>query len=252
MISEKRVLILFEGKEDRKRFRYFYEAFSDLLSSNGYETTILSTSIYELYEPLIASGDYDDLPSYLYYKGLIEIEPGRKPNDQFALIYLVFDFDPCYHTYSPDKIRALVSYFSDETRNGLLYVNYPMVEAHYDFHKENDRLCLCKERPLSLCTSDSYKKAIRKESCLRGESGHLYHRLPFETLCKISLLILSRYRELLGLEEENQWSFSDQKALLEVEIRAFEKETVYPLGCLPIMAMDYNPIEAMKIWKGKE
>ncbi len=93
---------------------------------------------------MIQSGEYDSLPVYLCHKGLLKCPENVRPQDMFALIYLIFDFDPLYHLYNPEKIRGLQRYFSDETKNGLLYINYPMVESLFDveerrgvFHNPN-------------------------------------------------------------------------------------------------------------------
>lgn len=67
MTSDRRVLILFEGKTDRKLFSTLrnFGTFSSLLDEDAYVPVLLRTSIYELYEPLIESGEYDSLLVYL-------------------------------------------------------------------------------------------------------------------------------------------------------------------------------------------
>ena len=98
MISERRVLILFEGKTDRKCLDSLrcLGTFNSLLLQGQYTPVQLNTSIYELYDPLIQSGEYDSLPVYLCHKGLLKCPENVRPQDMFALIYLIFDFDPLY------------------------------------------------------------------------------------------------------------------------------------------------------------
>lgn len=49
--------------------------------------------------------------------------------DSFAYIYLFFDYDGHSTLADDDKIREMLSFFSDETEEGKLYISYPMVEA---------------------------------------------------------------------------------------------------------------------------
>ena len=55
--------------------------------------------------------------------------------NEFSEIYLFFDYDGHHNTATDEKIEDLLRYFNDETENGKLYINYPMVESffHVDF-----------------------------------------------------------------------------------------------------------------------
>lgn len=87
MTSERRVLILFEGKTDKRLFEkiVFGSTFSSLLSDGCYVPTLLQTSIYELYEPLIEQGQFDSLATYLLHRKLIECPSDVRPQDLFSL-----------------------------------------------------------------------------------------------------------------------------------------------------------------------
>lgn len=250
MTSEHRVLILFEGKTDKRLFERMVSesTFSSLLSEGRYQPTLLQTSIYELYDPLIKEEhQFDSLTTYLLHKGLISCPENTRPQDLFSLIYLVFDFDPRYHLYDPNIIRKLATYFSDETRKGLLYLNFPMVECLFDVKQTQDGLQVTKERPLSLCSSDSYKALVKKETPFRSPSGHPFTVLGKADFAKVGVASQKRYREIVGGSEE--WSFSDLSGLLNQEIEAVDQEIVLPLSCLPFMALDYNAEETIKEWE---
>lgn len=49
--------------------------------------------------------------------------------DSFAYIYLFFDYDAHSTLADDDKIKEMLSFFNDETEEGMLYISYPMVEA---------------------------------------------------------------------------------------------------------------------------
>lgn len=248
MTSDRRVLILFEGKTDRKLFSTLrnFGTFSSLLDEDAYVPVLLRTSIYELYEPLIESGEYDSLLVYLYSKHLLEPPENVRPSDMFPLVYLVFDFDPRYHLYNEEKIRALQEYFSDETRNGLLYLNYPMVESLFDLQNDAGEWSVTKQRPLSCCSSDGYKSLVRKQSPFRSPSGHPLQVLPPSLFAKVGLYSLARYQELMGASGD--WTFTDVAGLLEKEIDGVKNEVVFPLCCLPFMALDYNVKKTLDEW----
>ena len=235
MTSNRRVLILFEGKTDRKHFSSLESmgTFSSLLKQGEYTPILLNTSIYELYGPLIESGEYDSLPAYLCRKGILECPEDVRPQDMFSLIYLVFDLDPLYHLYDPDKIRALQRYFSDETKQGLLYINHPMVEAVLDVEDAQEGLRVKPERPLSLCSSDSYKSLVRKETPLRSPSGHPLRFLPPRVFARVACASLARYRELMDADEP--WTLAIS--------RGYSKKR------LPQRAtMSFTPCPACRLW----
>jgi len=219
------------------------------LRDGGYEPLVFGTSIYELYGPLIERKEADSLPAYLQSIGKISAPEGTRPQDLFSLIYLVFDFDPCYHLFDPRKIEAPQSYFSDETQNGLLYINDPMVEALFDFHKEGGAYSITKEFPLSGCSSDLYKDHVRKDTAfVSPEKRHPFNYLPPQAFAQVSLLSIDRYYEILQIRKRDNWSFSDGAGLLCQEERALLSKKVYPLSCFPFMALDYNSDLALKSW----
>ncbi|MCI1734597.1 MAG: hypothetical protein LKM30_02560 [Bacilli bacterium] len=248
--DSKKVLILFEGSTDKKQFSYLARTFSDLLKNGGYQPVVFGTSIYELYKPLIQEQSFDCLASYLAYKHLFDFPKEARPQDYFSLIYLIFDFDPCYHLFDARKIEALQSYFNDETRNGLLYINFPMVEALFDFSKVQGKYQIRSEYPLATCSSDSYKRHIRLHSAfVSPKDHHLYRFLPESEAKTAALLSLGRYRELLSLSAAVPWTLTDIPALLKKEEAGVDIGVVYPLSCFPFMALDYNAAAALEEWK---
>jgi len=246
----KRVLILFEGPNDKKQFTHLAKTFVSFLKEGSYQICVFTTSIYELYEPLIERKEFDSLPAFLQRKKRYNFPSGIRPQDYFSLIYLVFDYDPKYHLFSAEKIKALQKYFNDETQNGLLYINYPMVEALFDCFKSDGCIHITKERPFDCCSSDSYKKLIRRETPFANpKNGHPFKYLPPKPFAMVSLDSIIRYYEILKSSYSPSWSFSDIGSILQEENKAVTQGKVYPLSCFPFMALDYNSAEAIKIWK---
>lgn len=249
--NSKKALLLLEGFDENKHFGHSVKCFSEFLENNGYETTILETSIYELYDPLIGDdgeAEYSSLPSYLYHKGKVECPDNVRPQDMYSLIYLIFDFEPRYHKYDESKIIKLQEYFDDETRNGRLYLNYPMVESIFDFVRTDRGVEIRKSFPLCDCNSEPYKEHIRKDSVFRNpNNGHLYHYLPDDCFAFAALKSKERYEEIVGCKA-SEWTVCDSKRLLEEEIGATKSGFVYPLSAFPFLELDYNPEAALANW----
>lgn len=47
----------------------------------------------------------------------------------FSEVYLIFDLDPHDTQYEYNNIMEMIKYFDNETENGKLYINYPMMES---------------------------------------------------------------------------------------------------------------------------
>ena len=96
------------------------------LLKQDYEIVAYGTTIYELYEEM-SKDPFLSLVSYLKSIGKIVLKPGELSKQAFSQIYLVFDFDPHYQKYSDEAILKMLEFFDDETENGRIYINYPML-----------------------------------------------------------------------------------------------------------------------------
>ena len=85
-----------------------------------------------------------------------------KRND-FAEIYLFFDYDGQSNKADDSKLNRLLNFFNEETDKGKLYISYPMVESlkHIINHESfRDLTMKCKEKI-------NYKE-LANEECLKG------------------------------------------------------------------------------------
>lgn len=93
-------------------------------------------NIYELYRQLKALGGGGDLVSILREKyensPYNPFSPETKTSD-FSEIFLFFDYDFQNRNLTIEQMNMQISemleLFNDETDNGQLYINYPMIEA---------------------------------------------------------------------------------------------------------------------------
>lgn len=98
---------------------------------------------------------------------------GAYAEDDFSEVFLVFDYD--FHNKSipleqwNSNLREMLAYFDDETRNGKMYVNYPMVES----------IRYTKQLP----DKEYYKYTVRRDECLKRkgnpQSGFKYKAAQF-------------------------------------------------------------------------
>ena len=128
------ILFVFEGKE---REPQLYRAIESLLFPKETDAIVCSfkNNIYELYRQIVQLGEGADIV-YVLREQLY----GREDNplkditasSAFAEIYLFFDYD-LHHRLPLDEInrrlREMLVMFDDETTNGKLYINYPMIES---------------------------------------------------------------------------------------------------------------------------
>lgn len=132
------ILFVFEGRDDKTYFesikRLFFPGKSDTF------VCTYNSNIYSLYSKLkghdVLNGllEVDTvsvLKDILLEKGDHTLENIRE--DEVSEIYLFFDYDfqESGGTLEENnkKLQAMLNFFMDETGNGLLFINYPMVES---------------------------------------------------------------------------------------------------------------------------
>lgn len=129
------ILFVFEGKEREPRL---FDTIQRLFFPKENTTIVCSfgNNIYELYRELSALDGAGDLVSLLQkrYEGA-PVNPFKQieNSSDFSEIYLFFDYDFHNSNLSLEQINGQLSemlqMFDDETENGKLYINYPMIES---------------------------------------------------------------------------------------------------------------------------
>ena len=187
-----KILLIVEGELEEPRI--LGSESHGLLSLLGgdYEIVPFANPIYELYEAY-KKNEYDDLVSYLRLEKGLKIDDGVLSKNAFSSIYLVFDFEPHYHRYSDEKIKELLSLFNNETELGKLYINYPMVEAFYDFDFLPALNYNEKTVNLSGFSGRVYKKQVNTSTCLRK------NKITKKDLCYIVMHNYNKSKYITGM-----------------------------------------------------
>lgn len=128
------ILFVFEGK---KRETDIFKTLEYLYFQKGQAIVCsFGNNIYELYRQLIELEEAGDLVSLLreMNKGNPDspFRDDMKSSD-FSEVFLFFDYDFQNRNLNleqmDDQVSEMLALFNNETENGKLYINYPMVEA---------------------------------------------------------------------------------------------------------------------------
>ena len=234
-----KILLVVEGEKTEPKI--LGSASHGLLSLIGanYEIVSFSNPIYELYDAYI-NGEYDDLVSYLRVEKGLKIDDKILSKNAFSSIYLVFDYEPHYQKYSDIKIKNMLSLFNDETRNGKLYINYPMVEAYFDIRSFPDYEFNKRMVNLLNFRGKTYKKEINANSIISKS------RVNVKDMCYI---IMQNYCKAKILSNDENYSYD---IILNKQIEEKNlNNRIYVLSTFALFPMDYNLKKTISVLKDK-
>lgn len=132
------ILFVFEGdKREVNLFRTMEHVFFSPEKKGEHIVCSFGNNIYALYNEMAdKSGNIysQDIVALLKQRG--KLEEASLTSD-IAEIYLFFDFDihnkskleNISHDEMIIRLKKLLDYFNNETENGKLYINYPMIES---------------------------------------------------------------------------------------------------------------------------
>lgn len=254
------ILFVFEGKKrEPELFRaienLFFKDRQNIVCSYG-------NNIYELYRELKNLDDSGDIVSLMVekYRGLenTPFSESSKSSD-FSEIYLVFDYDFHNRNVSSEEMNSqlleMLDMFNNETENGKLYVNYPMVEAirytkrlpdeRFFGYTVNRKQCLdipfkrmadefSDYKSLDFLTLDSRRAATNSEISSRIKNWKLVkeqHVTKANYLCTGSLAMPAAKDTI------------SQKAVFNAQLQkhVLKNDRVSILSAFPLFLFDYFP-----------
>lgn len=168
------ILFIFEGKDDKT----YFESIKRLFFPEKLDTFVCTynSNIYSLYTKLKTHDALKEMLEVDTVSVLKEIllEKGDETlkgirEDEVSEIYLFFDYDFQENTRTLEennsRLSELLDYFTDETRKGKLYINYPMVES----------LRYTKELP----DSNYWQYTVTRQKCQEDSFKHQVHEFSF-------------------------------------------------------------------------
>lgn len=238
----KKILFVVEGErtETRMLISTFERALT--LSSEKYEVCKIKTNIHILYSKMKSLG-YESFLSFLYTeKKDVFPKDMFTPETAFASVYLFFDLDPQESLFSIEETKELASFFNDETQNGKLYINYPMVESVFDFssyrQKDYNKKTYCIDK-----LSSKYKCDSRLNSFLSLKyKSPSFRKIRNGDIYSICILNMKKYCFLCGETFDSAWKiqYCPYKSFLS-EIPFLQKGVVSILNCGILLIPDYSP-----------
>lgn len=186
-------LFVFEGQYPEK---YIVKSLQNhFLQENSIVTCVYGAEIYQLYK--VVSSDPDlDLFNLLKERNYDKSGGlNAHTRNDFAEIYLFFDYDGHSDKASDEQLELLINFFDDETDHGKLYVSYPMVEAlkHIvDDESFKDYTVACKE-------NINYKELVSRTALktlinLNNYELSTWQQVTSMHLKKMNYLVFDRYQ----------------------------------------------------------
>ena len=164
-MSKEKTLFIFEGAKTEGKLVEKLE--HNFLGKTNAIKCVFDAEIYQLYRAIKEENEFSiDMVSLLKERTVENAKILKDyTRDSFAYIYLFFDYDAHSTLADDDKIKEMLSFFNDETEEGMLYISYPMVEAirHFkDLESFKSLTVKCKRK------NCPYKdECLDKDRCLK-------------------------------------------------------------------------------------
>lgn len=233
-----KILFIFEGQTAENQITENLTKF--FLNERTIITCAYCSTIYQIYKEI--SND-DDLDTFSLLKNRKQNKEILKNyfRDDFAEIYMFFDYDGHDTVAEDSKLKELLAFFDEETEKGKLYISYPMIESlkHISSYETfKDLKVDCKE-------NIKYKKIV-DQNCLENLKDFTkYKHETWQNLIQTHLFKLNYIVNDSYTFPENIISqlgiFSKQ---LEKYIHV--DATVAVLNSFPIFLLDYYGNNKMK------
>lgn len=121
-----KILFIFEGEKTENQITKNLTRF--FLNKNTIIECAYCSTIYQIYKQIVADQDLDTFTLLKERKSNQEILK-EYDRDDFAEIYMFFDYDGHDPIADDSKLEQLMAFFDEETERGKLYISYPMVES---------------------------------------------------------------------------------------------------------------------------
>lgn len=249
-------LFIFEGKREGNYVESLKQHFlqGDFEKQRIVIKCVYKTDIYQLFKQMSDDNFAIDIVTLL--KGKDE-ELGNYYQNDFAGIYLFFDYDAHATAAEDSKIKGMLKYFNNETENGLLYLSYPMVEAirHYNTMESfKDLVVKCKQvancpnkdtcKDIEACCNEPHYKALSANTKLddiRKYTPEIWKELIKAHICKMNYLVNNNYT--IPNNIETQSTIFDNQLNKHIN-QACPKVAV--LSAFPLYVLDYYGAEKLK------
>ena len=222
--ARNKTLIITEGNHEKfKLLKLIFLAFPEINIPEE-NIVIYESNIYNLYNKVIDEYGDDwkeqdvDLPKCVAKWKSLDYQLTKH---DFTNVILIFDYERHDPNFSETIINEFQEYFCDMNDNGLLFINYPMVEAYMNIDINNF------DDYENYCINSNIKKGVEYKSIVKNTEAYK----AFSVLSKLSdninefikdsvkaEEIAKQVLELSYSEELRQQMYSVFKTVLEEDI----------------------------------
>jgi len=222
---------------------------------------IFDAEIYQLYRTMKEDEGFSlDVANLLKERNPENAEKLKEyTRDSFAYTYLFFDYDAHATLADDEKIIEMLSFFNNETENGMLYISYPMVEAIRHFKDMDSFRYLtvkCKGRNCSYMEScpdkekclkePHYKTFVPTDNRPQLSNVNAYTREVWQELITAHL---SKMNDLVNDVFELPKSLQSQVVIFNKQLEKHinhQCPKVAVLSAFPLFVLDYFGCEKLK------
>ena len=233
------ILFVFEGEKTEDQLvnsltKFFFNE----------KTLVKCAFCAEIYQLHKAISDDDDLDTFTLLK---EIPQNKEilndfDRDDFAEIYLFFDYDGHSTLADDDSLEQMLELFSEETESGKLLISYPMVESIKHLSDGVDFKLL----------KVNAKENIRYKQIVASECDSKY--LQFSKYSKeIWKNIVENHLRKMNYIVNNQFDFPTDNYSQSIIFKNQREKyinidsTIAVLSCFPIFVFDYYGSKTIEI-----
>ena len=160
--------------------------------------------------------------------------------DDFAEIYLFFDYDGHSTLASDDKLEEMIEMFNEETDLGKLYISYPMVESIKHYSEGMDFKIL----------KVPAKNNVKYKNLVSEEANKIYLQFSKYTLEIWQLLLRIHLSKMNYIVNDNytlpETSFSQSEIFINQRKKYIDIDsTVAVLSGFPLFILDYFGISKL-------
>jgi hypothetical protein len=210
MSDKRKILVCVEGR--RGDVRLMNRLFRTYGIDSHYEIVSYNTNIYALYSEMFLHQDPRDMDLLQVLKSREQdVEKKKLFDDDYTDVLLIFDMDPQDPSFSPEKLLAMTSHFSESTDTGKLYINYPMIESFYHMKSIPDESY--DDRYVTL---DELEKGLYKHIVSTECFTHDYKKFAalHEDLSIVIKQNIEKSCRIVGAEYKKTHILPDQKEIL--------------------------------------
>ena len=224
-----KILFIFEGEKTEKQITDNLIKF--YISENSVIQCAYCTDIYRLFKEIDSDKDLD---TFLLIKEKNQEILSEYSRDDFAEIYMFFDYDGHAPTAEDDKIVEVLNFFDNETEKGKLFVSYPMVESLKHFSKTIN----FKELKVKAKKNIKYKNLVSQEASSNLINFTIYTKEKWVSLIKVHLM-KSNYILTDNYSLPND--ITNQIDIFNKQLEKYIKidSTVGVLSSFPLFLFDY-------------